>query len=254
MQAWQRRHRVRLRLAPPPAPPPSALLPDIPEQVSWTQRDRHTHVSHCPSHLDSTACVQLSQTGEFTPVLNTPKTQLLMSWTVGSVVFVGHRRGGVAPPFFKTGESRVQVTVLLLLRWDVGWVEQSSSAELSHSMLGRPHSATYHHTLASMPHQPGSPWSFGPTFRTCEWWQLLLLLNSNHKPSVYSLQTMETSPIRVRFCCFLKDRFSLLHITRLRVRTHCGSGLVLTKQAGSIWNWMEGSKSGWHNKPPPQTT
>lgn len=38
MQAWQRRHRVRLRLA-PPAPPPSALLPDIPEQVSWRQED-----------------------------------------------------------------------------------------------------------------------------------------------------------------------------------------------------------------------
>lgn len=36
MQAWQRRHRVRLRLA----PPPSALLPDIPEQVSCRTRDR----------------------------------------------------------------------------------------------------------------------------------------------------------------------------------------------------------------------
>lgn len=39
MQAWQRRHRVRLRLAPPPAPLPSVLLPDIPEKVSYT----HTH-------------------------------------------------------------------------------------------------------------------------------------------------------------------------------------------------------------------
>lgn len=38
MQAWQRRHRVRLRLA----PPPSALLPDIPEQVSWTETQRKT--------------------------------------------------------------------------------------------------------------------------------------------------------------------------------------------------------------------
>lgn len=75
MQAWQRRHRVRLRLAPPPAPPPSALLPDITEQVSWKQREREDRYEHVGQQQTIPVEVKrLQHVGKplTTPVSNSP--------------------------------------------------------------------------------------------------------------------------------------------------------------------------------------